>query len=79
VKYTNEMRAAVRALKNPTSLHVDVAQAGDQLFLLVDNAAYQRLGPKEQADFKAYTRYIASIIELGGGGKPEIKYLGKRA
>ncbi|MCA1799716.1 MAG: hypothetical protein LC650_00170 [Actinobacteria bacterium] len=68
MKYTNEMRAAVHAVKNPTSIPIDVAQKGDQLFLLFDSNLYERLDKPKRKDFVAYLRYISSIIELGGGG-----------
>lgn len=68
MKYTNEMRAAIRGLKNPTPLHFDVAQKGDQLILLVDNKLYQKLDQRQRRDFGAYLKDVIAIIELGGGG-----------
>lgn len=64
--YTNEMRAAIRGIKNPTPLAYDVAQKNDQLFLLVDKNEFKRLTKNQKADFRAYIKQVVSVIEFGG-------------
>lgn len=70
--YTNDMRHAVRAIKNPTPLHIDVSIKDDQIFLLVSQGGIQQLSKKQQKDFNAYLREVKGIIKLGGGGTPQV-------
>ncbi len=65
--YTPDMRAALHAIPNPTSIPVDVAQRGNMLFLLVDNDKYQRLEPAARKNFRAYLRQMVRTVEIGGG------------
>lgn len=73
--YSNEMRHAVRAVKNPTSLHFDVAQKDNRLFLLVDKNLFARLEAKDKRDFLAYIKDILGIIRLGGA-EVEVGWIG---
>lgn len=70
--YTNDMRHAVRAIKNPTPLPIDVAQQGDKIRLLVSRSGFAQLNPKQQSDFRAYTKQVVSVLELGGTGRVEV-------
>lgn len=74
--YTNDMRYAVRALDNPTPLHIDVAEKDGQIRLLVDREGFQRLGKRQQSDYKDYVNKVARIIEQGGGGRVEVITVG---
>lgn len=72
MSYTNDMRYAVRALKNPTPLHFYVAENGEQINLLVPQAGYARLSKRQQKDFDAYVKQAIAVIELGGGGRVNV-------
>lgn len=74
--YTNEMRHAVRALKNPTPLHVDVAEKDGNLKLLIDQPMYNKLSKGQKADFNAYLKQMIAVIELGGGGRVDVLHIG---
>lgn len=64
--YTNEMRHAIRAIKNPAPIYFDVAQKDGMLFILVKKELFQGLTDKQKRDFRAYIRQVKSILELGG-------------
>jgi hypothetical protein len=71
--YTNDMRYAVRAMKNPTPLPIDVGVHNDQITLIISKQGFQRLTPPQQRDFMAYAKQVIRIIELGGGGRVRIQ------
>lgn len=70
--YTNEMRRALRAVKNPTPLPVDISVKDDQIFLLVNGRGIEKLEKKQQQDLNAYLREVKGIIRLGGGGDAQV-------
>lgn len=65
--YTQDMRAALHGIDNPTSLPVDVAQRDDMLYLLVDLEGYRKLEPRQRRDFRSYLHALVRTIEIGGG------------
>lgn len=72
MSYTNEMRQAVHALDNPTSIDLHVSQKGEQVFLLVEKPKIESLNKRQAADFFAYVTDIKAIIRLGGGGNARL-------
>lgn len=73
--YTNEMANAIRGIKNPTPLPVDVSVKGEMIYLLINRQGYERLEKNQQADFNAYLRDVKGVIRLGGGGDAQVVVL----
>jgi len=65
-KYTNRMRLALRTLKNPTPIPVDIAQHDDRIELQVDPELVERLPMKKRLDFFAYLNSMRDIVESEG-------------
>lgn len=70
--YTNDMRYAIRALKNPTQVPIAISDKEGQLLIVVEKSIFDRLSEKGRNDFKAYVKQVKSIISLGGGGEVEV-------
>ncbi len=66
--YTNKMRYAVRTLKNPTAIPVDVVQHTDAIELRVASSdAFSRLSIKDKMNFISYLHTMADYISSEGG------------
>jgi len=67
MSYDNAIRYAVRTLKNPTAIPVDVAELPNgEVLLHVDHAAAKRLPKLQRASFAAYLNDLVNIIEEHG-------------
>lgn len=65
--YTNKMRMAVRTIKNPTSIPVDVVQHKDSLELRVASREdFNRLPVGSRMNFIAYLHTLADYIGSEG-------------
>ena len=65
--YTNKMRYAVRTLKNPTAIPVDVVQHKDAIELRVSSPqAFNRLPVKDRMNFISYLHTMADYIGSEG-------------
>lgn len=65
--YTNKMRYAVRTIKNPTAIPVDVVQHTDALELRVSSPeAFKRLPVKDRMNFISYLHTMADYITSEG-------------
>jgi hypothetical protein len=64
--YTNHMRMAIRTLKNPTPLAVDIVKQQEFIELRVDAGKFQKLNMKSKMSFLSYLNAIVNIIESGG-------------
>jgi hypothetical protein len=67
VSYDNAVRYAVRTLRNPTKVGVDVVQYKDHIALRVNNDEVERLETPVKLSFLAYVAELATIIEEHGG------------
>lgn len=65
--YTNKMRMAVRTIKNPTSIPVDVVQHKDALELRVaSREEFNRLPMGSKMNFISYLHTLADYIGSEG-------------
>ena len=65
--YTNKMRMAVRTLKNPTSIPVDVVQHNDALELRVASRDdFNKLPMASKMNFISYLHTLADYIGSEG-------------
>ncbi len=65
--YTNKMRYAVRTLKNPSPIPVDVVQHTDAIELRVASPeAFKRLAIKDRMNFISYLHTMADYISSEG-------------
>ena len=65
--YTNKMRYAVRTIKNPTSIPVDVVQHADAIELRVASSdSFKRLPVKDKMNFVSYLHTMADYISSEG-------------
>lgn len=65
--YTNTMRYAVRTIKNPTSIPLDVIQQPDGLELRVSNTqAFKALSLTDRMNFISYIHTIADYMTAEG-------------
>lgn len=65
--YTNKMRYALRTLKNPTTIPVDVVQHTDAIELRVAGSdAFDRLPVKDRMNFISYLHTMADYISSEG-------------
>lgn len=65
--YTNKMRMAVRSIKNPTSIPVDVVQHKDSLELQVSSREqFNRLPVASRMNFISYLHTLADYIGSEG-------------
>lgn len=65
--YTNKMRMAVRTLKNPTSIPVDVVQHKDALELRVSSRdEFNKLPMSSKMNFISYLHTLADYIGSEG-------------
>jgi len=65
--YTNTMRYAVRTIKNPTAIPVDVVQHTDAIELRVSNSdAFRKLPIKDRMNFISYLHTMADYIGSEG-------------
>jgi hypothetical protein len=66
-EYTNRMRGAMRTLRNPTPIPVDIVQQKDHIELRVDSkGAFDRLPLASRMNFIAYLNALADIIQSEG-------------
>jgi len=66
-QYTNKMRMAVRTLKNPTAIPVDVVQHKDYIELRVASSKdFSRLALKSKMNFISYLNAMADYIASEG-------------
>jgi len=66
VNYTNKMRTAVRTIKNPTSVPVDIALLDTHIELRVDSNKFNKLGMYRKLSFMAYLNDLCDIIKSEG-------------
>lgn len=65
--YTNKMRYAIRTLKNPTPIAVDVVQHNDAIELRVSSPQdFTRLAIKDRMNFMSYLHTMADYISSEG-------------
>jgi len=65
--YTNRMRYAIRTIKNPTAIPVDVVQHKDAIELRVSSSeAFKRLAIKDRMNFISYLHTMADYIGAEG-------------
>jgi hypothetical protein len=65
--YTNKMRMAVRTLKNPTPIPVDVVQHKDYIELRVASSQnFSKLPLKSRMNFISYLNTMADYISSEG-------------
>lgn len=65
--YTNKMRYAIRTLKNPTGIPVDVVQHTEAIELRVASPeAFGRLAIKDRMNFISYLHTMADYIGSEG-------------
>lgn len=65
--YTNRMRMAVRTVKNPSPIPVDVIQHSDAIELRVSSSdAFKRLSFKERMSYISYLHTLADYIGSEG-------------
>jgi hypothetical protein len=72
VTYTNEMRFALRGLKNPAPIGFDVSHKDGQIYFIINKEELAKLSKNQLADFRAYIRQAKSVVYLGGGGDVEV-------
>jgi pyruvate kinase len=65
--YTNKMRYAIRTVKNPTRIPVDVLQHTDGIELRVSSTQdFKRLAIKDRMNFISYLHTMADYISSEG-------------
>jgi hypothetical protein len=66
VSYDNAVRYAVRTVKNPTGIGVDVVQYKDHVALRVKDTDMAKLSSVQKVRFLSYVAELSSIIETHG-------------
>lgn len=65
--YTNQMRLAIRTLKNPSPIPVYIVQQKDGIEIRVDHkGVFDRMTPANRLNFISYLKDVTDIIESEG-------------
>lgn len=76
--YDNAIRHALRTLKNPTAIPVDVSQMpSGEIRLLVDRNSFLRLPKMRALAFESYLQDLCNIIEYHGKVRCSVEMWGE--
>lgn len=77
MSYDNGLRFALRTVKNPTAIPVDVAELpGGDIQLRVNHSSVKQLPKLERAMFAGYLRDLVNIIQTHGDVNCEVDMRG---